>query len=311
MQKIAILYGGPSSEHEVSISSAENIISNIDRSLFDPIEVFISKEGILKINAVEYTIIDAVKELKNISDSVYPVLHGTFGEDGKLQKLLEDEGIKFVGSGSVSSQIAIDKNSSNILYSKNNLHVPKSQIITNKDLKIELSFPIIVKPVSEGSSVGLFKCESYEYFLSIKEKIFKLHNEMLIQECILGREFTCGVIEIHNKNVALPISEVILRSGIFDYKTKYTSGECLEVTPAEINTELAERIQKIALMCHRILDCKSISRTDMILSEDNTLYVLETNTLPGMTKTSFIPAQAKAYGLKMKELITILIESAT
>ena len=132
---------------------------------------------------------------------------------------------------------------------------------------------------------------------------------MLAQEFIKGREFTCGVIEKDGNVIPLVATEVILTKGnIFDYEAKYTPAGCKEVTPAEIGNDLMSRIQNIAVSCHKILGCKSISRTDLILKDDE-LYVLEINTVPGMTKTSFIPAEAKACGYDMKELITILINS--
>jgi D-alanine-D-alanine ligase len=300
--KVAILYGGPSNEHEVSISSAKNVIENIDTSKFDVVELFIPKDSEFNINDV----------IETECDIVYPVLHGTFGEDGTLQELLERAGIPFVGSGSVSSGIAIDKNASNKLFAENDLCIPKGQIITKDNPKISIDFPIIIKPVNEGSSIGLFKCNSLAEYEEMQEDIFSIYKDMLAQEFILGREFTCGVIEIDGKVVALPVSEIIVDSTkIFDYKAKYTLGECLEITPADIEVNAAAKIQDIALRCHVLLDCKSISRTDFILTESNKIYVLETNTLPGMTKTSFIPAEAEAYGLSMKELINCLLESAT
>jgi len=143
----------------------------------------------------------------------------------------------------------------------------------------------------------------------LKEELFQSHNKILVQEYVIGREFTCGVIELKGENMPLPVSEIILKSsGLFNYETKYVAGKCEEITPANISENLTKSIQEIALKCHDVLGCKSISRTDVILKGD-TIYVLETNTLPGMTQTSFIPAQARAYGMSMRELITVLIES--
>ena len=261
----------------MSVSSARNVIENIDTSKFDVIELFIPKDAQFKIEDV----------LKLKCDIVYPVLHGTFGEDGTLQKLLEEAQIPFVGSGSESSRIAIDKNKSNRLFAENNLCIPKSQIITKDNSEITIDFPLIVKPISEGSSVGLFKCNSPKEYEEKLSEFFVSNKEMLVQEFISGREFTCGIIEIDGKNVALPVSEIILDpTKVFDYKAKYTVGECLEITPASVDSEIALKIQNIALKCHMLLGCKSISRTDCILNESGKIYVLETNTLPGMTKTS-------------------------
>jgi D-alanine-D-alanine ligase len=302
-QKVAILYGGPSSEHEVSIHSAKNILTHIDTDLFEPIEIFIPKDGIF---TAEY-----VKELKEKCDIIFPVLHGSFGEDGTLQKMLEDENITFVGSDSKTSRIAIDKNASNELFEKAGLSIPKSQIISKENSVVTVSFPIIVKPIDEGSSVGLYKCMSQREYQERLQDIFSRHNKMLVQEFIVGREFTCGVIEIDGNHIALPASEIIIKdTGLFDYDTKYTAGKCEEITPAHVSQDIIRYIQDTAVRCHELLGCKSISRTDFIMTDAGILYVLETNTLPGMTKNSFVPAQAFVYGLDMKQLVTALITSA-
>lgn len=310
-QKIAILFGGPSSEHEVSLSSAQNVIANIDTEIYQPISILISKEGVFDIEGKEYQVEDAIKELKNICDAVLPVLHGSFGEDGTLQALLEKENIRFVGSGSSASRVAIDKNQSNQLFEKNGLSIPRSQVISTDKSEVFIDFPIIIKPISEGSSVGLYRCDTAEMFEDIKGQIFSHHSQMLAQEYIQGREFTCCIIEIDGNNVALPASEIVLKdSELFNYDAKYTAGKCSEITPAVIDENTMSAIQDVALVCHQVLGCKSISRTDVIMADSGKIYVLETNTLPGMTKTSFVPAQAEAHGLSIKGLVSILIRSA-
>jgi len=309
--KVAILYGGPSNEHDVSLKSAQNVLSNIDKDLYEVIEILISKDGLFNINNQEYRTVEAITEIKKIADVVFPVLHGKFGEDGAIQELLERIGIPFVGSGSKASRIAINKNISNTVFAKNNLSIPQSEIVTKNNSAVSINFPIFIKPLDEGSSLGIHKCTSQEELDKVLGEAFTDHAEMLVQECVVGREFTCGVLEIDGVPTPLPLSEIILKdSKFFDYEAKYTPGACTEVTPAEIDDSLQEEIQDVVLQCHEILNCKSISRTDVIVSENGTIYVLETNTLPGMTKTSFIPAQAKAFGLPMTELITTLIKSA-
>ncbi len=311
MIKVAILYGGPGSEHEVSISSAKNILENIDRDKFDVLEVFITKDKKYKINDSLFEEQEGIKEIKDKGvEIIFPIIHGEYGEDGELQERLEESQIKFVGSSSVVSRLTIDKNKTNEILSKNGIKIPKSKIITKENSGIDFNYPIILKPVSEGSSVDLFKFENEYDFKNYSEKIFEKHKDMLAQEFVKGREFTCGVIDIGGKPNPLVATEVILTKGeLFDYEAKYTQGGCKEITPAETDDELMENIKNLAVSCHKVLDCKSISRTDMIL-KDGELYVLEINTIPGMTKTSFIPQQAKACGYDMKDLITILIKSA-
>jgi D-alanine-D-alanine ligase len=310
-KRVAILYGGPSSEHEVSINSGKNVLGNVDTNLFEPTEVFISKAGVFSIEGEDFALSDAIIKLKHSADIVFPVLHGAFGEDGRLQALLEVEGVSFVGSSSIASGLAIHKDAANDIYQKNGLTIPQTQIVTKADHQITIKFPIILKPISEGSSIGLFKCATQEEYDAKLEQIFATHQEMMAQEFITGREFTCGVIDINGIPTALPASEAILTTtALFDYTAKYTAGASTEVTPAEVEPAQMKALQDTAITAHIILGCKSISRTDMIMSEDGIIYVLETNTMPGMTNTSFIPAQAKAMGITMKKLVTRLLQSA-
>ena len=311
MKKVAILFGGPSSEHEVSLSSAKNILENIDRELFDVLPVFITKDCQYIIDGNSFNERDGLSEFvtRNI-DIVFPILHGTYGEDGTLQKKLEDIGIPFVFSSSQASALAIDKNKTNEILQLHNISIPQSLVITKMSTEHSCKYPIIVKPIDEGSSVGLFKCINVDEYRNSLEKIFEKHNEMLVQEFVQGREFTCGVIEKNNEIIPLVTTEIVLTKGeTFDYDAKYTVGGCDEITPAHVDEEIMRRLQDCAKRCHFIIGCKSLSRTDMIL-QGNNLFVLEINTIPGMTKTSFIPAEASVCGYSMKEFITILIESA-
>lgn len=310
MKKVAILFGGPSSEHEVSLSSAKNILENIDTNLFDVLPVLITRECMYVIDGISFSESEGMEEInKRNVDVVLPILHGAYGEDGMLQKKLEDMMIPFVFSSSDTSSLAIDKYRTNEMLQSQGILIPRSTIITKTKTEHACTYPIIVKPIDEGSSIGLFKYTNESEYSASFEKIFKNHNEMLVQECIQGREFTCGVIEKNNEVIPLLASEIILTKGeTFDYDAKYTVGGCEEITPADVPKEVVGRLQSCAVRCHSIIGCKSLSRTDMILHGDD-LYVLEINTIPGMTKTSFIPAQASACGYSMKELITILIES--
>ncbi len=310
MKKVAIIYGGTGNEHEVSVSSAKNILENIDREKFDVLEVFVGKNKNFKIGEEIFDEQNGINEMKNRNiNVVFPIIHGEYGEDGQLQEKLEEAGIKFVGHSSEVSRLTIDKNKTNEILQENGINIPQSKIINENDLTIPFSFPIIVKPIDEGSSVDLFKFENDEEYKNYLGKIFENHNEMLAQEFVKGREFTCGVIEINNVATPLIASEVILTKGeLFDYEAKYTQSGCIEITPAEVDDDLMNKIKETAVKCHKILGCRSFSRTDMILKDDK-LYVLEINTVPGMTKTSFIPQQAKVGGYNMKELISLLVDS--
>lgn len=310
MIKVAILYGGPGGEHDVSISSAKNIIENIDRNKFDVLEVFVARDKMYKINNAFFNEQDGLQEIKKGGVKiVFPVIHGEYGEDGELQRKLEKAEIKFVGSSSRATSLVIDKNKTNQILHKNNIKIPKSRIISKEHSNFDFTYPIIIKPINEGSSIDLFKFENEDEYKYSHDIIFKNHENMLVQEFIDGREFTCGVIEKNGSVIPLVATEIILTKGnLFDYEAKYTPSGCKEVTPAEISADLMKRIKETAISCHKILGCRSISRTDLILNGDD-LYVLEVNTIPGMTKTSFIPAEAEACGYSMMDLITLLINS--
>jgi D-alanine-D-alanine ligase len=311
MKKIAVLYGGPSSEHDVSIASAKNVCSHFDTSKYEVIEVYIDRDGEYHIGSSVYSEDGGLFELKHRSvEVVFPLVHGTYGEDGVLQKKLETLKIPFVGSSSRSSAVAIDKHTTGTVLSSKGIHIPQSALIKRGDTLHALTYPIIIKPINEGSSVGLFKCVSQEEYITMLPSIFEGRNEMLAQEYIEGREFTCGVLEKEGDLFALLPTEIILtKTQTFDYTAKYTEGACKEITPAEVDFQTLTEIQSLAVKVHTLLGCSSFSRTDMIL-RGGILYVLEINTIPGMTKTSFFPAQAQASGYSMEDVVDLLVTSA-
>lgn len=316
MKKVAIFYGGPDSESEVSISSAKNILENINIEKYEVVEVFISKD--LKFKIIDSDLLFSEDDIfdylkKEKVDIVFPILHGEYGEGGALQKKLEDNDLKFIGSGSVASMNAMNKDNANKIFLENNILIPKSKTINTNDFTHNFEYPIIVKPVNEGSSVGLFKFENKEEYEEKIVSVFSSFKEMLLQECVIGREFTCGVIDRKDKNsniisIALPATEIILtKTKTFDFDAKYTTGGCQEITPADVDESVMGQIQDTAISCHKALGCKDFSRTDIIITKDKKIYVLETNTIPGMTKTSFLPAQLKAFGLGMGEFLDEII----
>lgn len=308
--RIAILYGGPSSEHEVSLSSAKNVMAALDRTQHEIEGVFIDKEGRFHIDTQEPGAEDAIAMLKRRADVVFPVLHGAFGEDGTLQALLEQARMRFVGSGSAASRLAMDKVAAGALFASVGLLVPWAQLLTAQEALPDLRFPIIVKPVAGGSSIGLSRFERQEDYRANGPAVAE-SEPLMAQELVTGREFTCGVIERAGREEALPVTEIVLdRDNLFDYEAKYVAGKCREITPADIDDTLRLRIQETAVRCHKALGCRSLSRTDMIVSASGEIYVLETNTLPGMTATSFMPAQAGAAGISMPELMSLLMDSA-
>jgi D-alanine-D-alanine ligase len=256
-------------------------------------------------------------------------LHGGEGEDGRIQAFLEMTGIAYTGSGVLASSLAMDKFRSNLIFKTQGIPVAKFAEITrdewnlfqiNKDpkeiwnnwnFKNGLNFPVFTKPTTGGSSVGTFRADTASEWVEKIEKVFESENRMLVQENIKGREVSCGVIRkldgINWETFALPPTEIIPQSEFFNYEAKYTPGKSKEVTPPNMPSDWIQKIQEYSLIAHNVLGCFGYSRTDFIVTEDGIPWILETNTLPGMTGTSLIPQQADAIGISMKEVFTWLV----
>jgi D-alanine-D-alanine ligase len=299
-----ILFGGSSEERFVSVASAQNLSSKIPEAKL----WFLNKEGCIFVipstdlsehasafvnefiprsKALYKNVSASLAELKN--QSVIIALHGTEGEDGALQKILEDQGIRFTGSSSQASSLAFDK--------KTEEEISKAQALLTQHKKI------VLKPLANGSSVGLFIVTSSEELeASIAEIKSKKLGAYLAEPFITGREITVGVWEKEKgKNIALPCSEVrVLQGRQFDYEGKYLGDGVQELTPAPISEAETLACQKVALSLHQLVGCKGYSRTDLILTEKGP-YLLEINTLPGLTKASFIPQQLAVIQVELRD----------
>ena len=318
MRKILLIYGGPSGEHEVSLKSADIISRNLDVSKYDVYKVLIHKDETWQFLPDDKKL-DLGQAISHISAehfdaAAFIAVHGLFGEDGRLQALLEGIHLPYTGSSSSVSAIAMDKSASNLVYASAGLMVSSfvTLNITDKLYKIEtLKFPVIVKPLRGGSSIGLSKVENKDGIKSALDEGFKHDENVIIQEFVKGREITCGVLEDQNgMPFALPPTEIIsAEGGLFDYKAKYVSGASKEITPPGLAADKIKEVQDLAVRAHRVLGCSGISRSDFILKDDS-WYILETNTIPGMTETSLIPQEAKAAGISPSELLDIVIASA-
>ncbi len=313
---LCIMYGGPGEEHEVSKRSAENIISSIDVNKYNLKVIYLEKTQ----NKVGEKDLKLLRQKKYV---VCPIFHGEFGEGGKLQEVLEKSKIKFIGSKSKSAKLAMDKIKTQNVLEKNGILVPKSKVLTGRSYLHFINtnnfvknfiYPIILKPVNVGSSVDLYKVKDKKGLENSLQKMFTKYKQVLMQEFVEGREFTCGVLEVRKnkkvKQIVLPATEIILTKGdTFNYEAKYSVGGCLEVTPAEVDAKLMKRIQEAALKVHKLIGCKDISRTDIILDKQNRLVVLEINTMPGMTKTSFIPQQLEAKNISVPKFIDVMMKN--
>jgi len=318
--KIGVLMGGPSSEHQISLATGQNVIDNLDKAKYEPISIKISKAGKWFLNGKSTNQADALKGY----DVIFNALHGTFGEDGKVQGILEHMGIKYTGSGIAGSAIAMDKFHSREIFKLAGLNTPKTlklkrgenyiarvNFFVNKIVKL----PVVVKPCSNGSSVGVQIVDDLTKLAKAVDSAFKLDKFVLIEEFIKGRELTCGVLDNFSGQpvAALPVTEIILlkTNKFFNYSAKYKKGHANEITPAPLDEFLFKKAQDIAIKAHQILGCSGYSRTDMILKNGNgTIYVLETNTLPGLTKNSLLPKAAQTAGLTLTQLLDKIIESS-
>lgn len=310
---VAVVRGGPSSEHDVSLSSAASVVENLDKSKYTIIDAFVSRDGKWSIDGGalidDLAAIDQM--IKQKIDVVFLAIHGTYGEDGVLQEKLEKAGLCFTGSGSKASHLAFDKSLAEKVYKQNELLVPNSQVVSSSDETVEIKPPLVVKPVSQGSSVGVTIVKDENEVVDAIKEAFRHDTHILIQEFIRGREVSCGVVEKDQELIGLPPTEIIPKtSEFYDYDAKYIAGASDEITPPDMSPEVISQIQNLAKQAHVSLGCRGYSRTDMFVTEDDQIYMIETNTLPGMTPTSILPQQAQVYGMDFSQLLDLMIESA-
>ncbi len=300
---IALLAGGVSGEREVSLNGAAGVEKALDQKKFlvrryDPATDLVR----LATDAPEI-------------DFAFILLHGLHGEDGTMQGFLDLLGIPYQGSGVLGSAIAMDKNLAKELYRLHALPVADWRIVSHAErssgaeLLKAFGLPVVIKPVHEGSSLGLTLARSEEQLLQGIERALRHDTEVMIEKYIQGRELTIGVFG--NRDLtALPVIEIVPGPGFdfFDYDAKYKAGATEEICPARISEEVAVQAQAYALAAHRALRLRGYSRTDMILDAQGALYLLETNTIPGMTATSLMPQAAAVYGLPFPLFLERLIE---
>lgn len=251
-----------------------------------------------------------VLELCSAADVVFMALHGEDGEDGKIQAVLDMMGIKYTGAGYLASAVGLNKHFTKMIFTASRIPTPKYTVISKDEFKRgskKIVPPCVVKSSSSGSSIGVYivdETKSVDELDDIKEKAFLLDDEIIVEEYIEGREFTCGVLG----DDVLPLVEIIPNEGFYDYEHKYQPGATLEICPAELDEETTKKIQKISKKAHKVLGMQVYSRTDFIVDKEGEIYCLETNSLPGMTPTSLVPQEAAAIGLSYEQLCDRIIE---
>jgi D-alanine-D-alanine ligase len=346
--KVGILFGGRSAEHEVSLQSARNVIQAIDRKKYEILLIGIDKDGRwflldndnylineddpanIKLNKPQKKVtllpwsednhlisIDS-KGLGKHVDVIFPVLHGTYGEDGTIQGLLKLANIPFVGAGVLGSSVGMDKDVMKRLFLEAGIPTPRF-ITVKRGFESEIDFdkvvetlglPLFIKPANLGSSVGVNKAKDKGEFMNGLNDAFKYDNKILLEEYIVGREIECSVLGNERPMVSLP-GEIIAQHEFYSYKAKYLDekGAILKA-PAELPEESMLEIQKLAVSAFKVLCCEGMARVDFFLKGDDELFVNELNTIPGFTEISMYPKLWKATGVTYTELIDRLLQLA-
>ncbi len=290
--KVALVFGGASAEREVSIKTGKAVLQACKENNFDVDALLIDKNY------------EEVYPTLKKADIVFNALHGTFGEDGVLQKWLEENNIKFTGSGSFSSALCMNKIECKKILRANGFLTP-DWLKAKENIQIEKSFfPCIVKPNAQGSTFGLTFVNEFDDLNGALLKSQRFDKSTLIEKYVKGREITVGILDDNT----LPIVEIFPSHKIYDYKCKYTPGMSNYKCPAKIDSLLSKQIMDDSMKIFKLLGCKGYGRLDYILDNNNNYYFLEINTLPGMTATSLLPIAANAQGISFKVLVKKIID---
>lgn len=296
--KLAVIFGGPSGEHEVSLKSAKEVIHFLDKKKYEILPILVPRDGswrenlLLRCGKIDVALI---------------IGHGTFMEDGHLQAILETYRIPYLFSGVLASVLAMNKQKSKIMAKSVGIKTVKGITMRKEDpvhyqkIKERLKFPVIIKPNRLGSSVGISVVKNEKEFHAGLQEAFKWDREIVVEEFIRGRELTMTVVEL-DKLTTLPVVEIKPQvSEWFNYDAKYKKGGSLEICPAEIPEKIAQKVQNYAKKIFMAIDCRDLARVDFIWDEKNDrIYFLEINNIPGMTKASIVPLTVRSAGHKLE-----------
>ena len=297
LKKVMLISGGISAEREISLISGEEVAKSLDRLGYEIINIDANQNLLEKIK-------------KNKPDVIFNALHGTWGEDGEVQKIIELANIPYTNSGIKASELAMDKHKSSEIFTNINLNYPKTILSNLESIKYKnpMDYPYVLKPRNEGSSVGVAiiknEKDKIKYLNQNKDR-----NEILIQEFIKGKEIQVAIYG-DNKTGSIEIEP---KNDFYDYESKYfDDGQTKHIIPPRISNEQSDSVEKLALLAHNALGCKGISRTDFILeNKSGIFFILEVNTQPGMTPTSLVPEIAKFNGISFDELINWILNDAS
>lgn len=322
---IAILCGGIGSEREVSLKSGKQVLNNLPKDKYFPEFVEITKEGRwllheggnnTKLLPPPTSVVEHADQ-QTRWDIVFIALHGTFGEDGRIQGMLDLAGIPYTGSGVLASALGMDKTKAKKLISQNGVRCPKflevhqiiSAEVVHKQIIKSVKYPCVVKPNSSGSSVGVSIVKTKKELDAALKKAAEEKGSILIEEYIKGREVTCGVMGNSRQEQLIPMPpvEIVAEGTFFDYRAKYESAATKELCPAPLSKALTKKIQELAMKAHEALGCDGLTRSDFII-KGSTAYFLEINSIPGLTEQSLCPKEAKAMGMSFGDLLDKMVE---
>ncbi|HAN86691.1 MAG TPA: D-alanine--D-alanine ligase [Firmicutes bacterium] len=301
--KVAVLMGGSSSEREVSLKSGAQVAAALRRLGHEVMVIDPAANGL-----------NALSDFN--PDAVFIALHGRFGEDGCIQGALEMMGLRYTGSSVLSSAIAMDKTISKALFDMSGIPTPPYVVVSRRhdprsalELALGVGIPCVVKPSSQGSTVGISIVKESSALEEALKIALDHDEEALVEKFIQGTEVTVGVVGKRDPQ-ALPVLEIVPKNEFYDWESKYTPGMSEHIIPARISEAAQEECQRLALRAHAALKCRGYSRVDMIVEPEGRVWVLEVNTLPGLTEVSLLPDAARAEGIAFDELIEILLNTA-
>jgi len=304
--RVAVLYGGRSGEHEISLRSAESIIAGLNPAKYEVQRIFITPEGRWEPRALS-----PEPGANPGIDVVFPILHGTFGEDGTVQGLLELAGLPYVGAGVLASAVSMDKEVTKRLLVERGLPVAEYVTVTRGGTSnFNLPFPLFVKPANLGSSVGISKVKTCAELPAALELAGQYDRKILVERGIAGREFECSVLGSEQPIAAVPC-EVIPSREFYDYEDKYLLDAAKLIVPAPLSPERTAEMQRLAVAAYQAVECEGMARVDFLLeTASGKFYINEINTIPGFTSISMYPKMWEAAGVPFAELLDRLIELA-
>ena len=333
--RVAIICGGKSSEHEISCISANGILNAIDRSKFEPVLIGITKSGkwlllpddttFITLNGALPTVPESGIEVsitsqglfsggKNLAiDVAFPILHGTYGEDGTIQGLFEMIGLRYVGSGVLASAVSMDKSYAKPIFAAAGLKVAPGTVVTstNFELPSNLNYPLFVKPARSGSSRGTTKVKHSSDLKAAVEAALAFDSKVIIEQAVDGKEIECAVLQSQGKTIVSPVGEIVISSKyeFYDFQAKYLDDSMQLVFP-DLPAGVEEKIQSAALTAFNAAGCEGLARVDFFYSNSGDVVINEINTMPGFTPLSVYPKLIEKSGIDYQGLITTLIQTA-